>query len=408
MKIWTIALTLAVFAFGGAALAADGDKDKGDKAGNGAEMSLELYQKIKASFDLLYGANSTMLIGAKPPDKAETEKTLRADVNANKDALLKALGSKEALRRELAARALEYCSDKKAVVEALSAQLNSDPDESVRRAIAGTLSKLPDARAVEALIKGLDDASDSVRGVCCSALGNIKDTRATDPLLSVLKNDSKPMVRLLSALALSKVKDAAAMEKLKTALENEKDERVKMAIAGALRALLKDTDKEAAGDDKGPTASEAADELAALAKEMKEVEDKLREDRHDQAVQAQGTGIENKLATLIEKLNKFGGGQGQGKKGEPQQQMQQGKGGGNGKKSGGSPLADSKLGGAVPPGAVNPAMVADHTNDWSKLPPAQRDELMQAYRENIPERWYVRLNAYFSSIAAEEAKQPEK
>jgi hypothetical protein len=49
-------------------------------------------------------------------------------------------------------------------------------------------------------------------------------------------------------------------------------------------------------------------------------------------------------------------------------------------------------------------MVADKTNDWSKLPPAQRDELLQAFREDMPERWKKRLEAYFTSVAAEEAK----
>ena len=50
--------------------------------------------------------------------------------------------------------------------------------------------------------------------------------------------------------------------------------------------------------------SEVTRELGDLAKEMKDVEEKLRNDRHDQAVQVQGTGIEKRLAQLIEKLDK--------------------------------------------------------------------------------------------------------
>ena len=234
-----VLLTLACV-FSAGIHAADSDP----KPVAGAELSLELYQKIKAHFDVLYGASSTMLIDSKQPNKAETEKALRADAAQNKDALLRALHAKEALHRELAARALEYCGDKKGAVEALSDVLNSDTDESVRRSIAGTLAKLPDARSVDALIKGLTDSAESVRGICCSALGNIKDTRATDPLIQVLKNESKPMVRLLSALALSKLKDPASLDKLKEALDAEKDERVKMAIAGAMRQLLKDSEKD--------------------------------------------------------------------------------------------------------------------------------------------------------------------
>ena len=112
------------------------------------------------------------------------------------------------------------------------------------------------------------------------------------------------LVRLMSGkekTALSKIKDKKSAEGLEKALQAEKDERVKMAIAGAVRSVN-------GGDTQltqpVPTASDAAQELAKLAREMKEVEDMLRADRHDQAVQAQGTGIEKKLAALILKLDK--------------------------------------------------------------------------------------------------------
>ena len=59
-------------------------------------------------------------------------------------------------------------------------------------------------------------------------------------------------------------------------------------------------------------------------------------------------------------------------------------------------------------GPVNPALVAGKQDAWAKLPPAQRDELLQAFREEMPERWRKRLEAYFLSIAAEEAKEQEK
>lgn len=62
----------------------------------------------------------------------------------------------------------------------------------------------------------------------------------------------------------------------------------------------------------------------------------------------------------------------------------------------------------MPPGAVNPALVAAKQDAWAKLPPAQRDELLQALREEMPVRWQERLKAYFLSIAAEEAREAEK
>jgi len=264
-------------------------------------MPLAVYQKIKAHFDGLYGAKTALLPGLAPVNRADMEKALRTDAAANKEVLVKALDSNSVIHRELAARALEYCGDKKLAVGALSKSVVSDSDESVRRAAAAALAKLPDAAAVDALIKALGDSADSVRGVVATALGNIKDNRAAEALLRVLSDDAKPIVRMQAATALSKIKEPTTLEPLKKALENEKDERVKMAIAGAMRNLM---NGDSAQTEAVPTAQDAANELAALAKEMKEVEEKLRADRHDQAVQVQGGGIEQKLAQLIEKLDK--------------------------------------------------------------------------------------------------------
>jgi len=283
------------------ALALVGSMSVRASAADGSEMSLELYQKIKAHFDAMYGANVTLLTGTQPRSRAEVEKDLRADVSANKEALFSALKSAKTIHRELSAQALQYSDDKKAVVKALSPLVTDDPETTVRRAAAGTLAKIPDAEAVDALMKGLSDKADDVRGICSTALGNIKDTRASDALLKTINDDDNPMVRLQAAMAMSKIKDPVALEPLKAALEKEKDERVKMAIAGAIRAVMGGN---GAKEDEAPTADQAANELAGLASEMKEVEAKLREDRHDQAVQVQGKGIEDKLQQLIEKIEK--------------------------------------------------------------------------------------------------------
>ena len=71
-------------------------------------------------------------------------------------------------------------------------------------------------------------------------------------------------------------------------------------------------------------------------------------------------------------------------------------------------MQDSKLGGNVPAGAANAAVVSGTMDAWAKLPPAQRDELLQAFREDVPERWRKRLEAYFLSVNAEENKDAEK
>ena len=373
-----------------------------EPAHSGSDMPLELYQKMKLHFDALYGAQTSLL---EPVNKSEVEKDLRADAAANKDALIAALSSATTIHREIAARALEYCGDKKAAVGALIKIVCADSDENVRRAAAAALAKLPDSAAVEPLMKGLADNADSVRGTCAVALGNIKDNRACDALLRLLSEDAKPMVRMLAATALSKIKEPATLPGLTKLLETEKDERVKMAIAGAMRALMGGNSAESA---QMPTAEGTAGELSSLAKEMKDVEDKLRSDRHDQAVQVQGSSIEKKLAMLIEKLDKACNGNGSSSSEQKQQQQQQQSGSkqGNGKAS--SPATRSQLGSAVPQGAMNTALVTGKQDPWAKLPPAQRDELLQAFREEMPERWRKRLEAYFLSIAAEEGSKSDK
>jgi hypothetical protein len=366
------------------------------------EMPLALYQKFKGYFDSLYGAKTTLLPGLDSNDnKQEVEKSLRTEASANKDVLIKALSSTAVIHRELSARVLEYCDDKKAAVAALSLALIQDKEVGVRRAAAASLAKLPDAGAVDALIKALSDTNDAVRGLSATALGTIKDNRASKPLLQVINDDAKPIVRMQAANALAKIKDATLVEDLKKSLDNEKDERVRMAIAGALRTIMNTEGDETA---KIPSAEEASGELAALAKEMEEVEEKLRKDRHDQAVQVQGAGIEKKLNQLIEKLAQASGsGQGKPEKGQKQQQQQQ-SGKQPGSKSGGSPMQDSQLGGAVPPGAANAALVAGKQDAWAKLPPAERDEMIQAKNLGMPARWEKRLEAYYISVNKADVK----
>lgn len=268
---------------------------------NGNEMPLELYQKLKGHFDDLYGAKSGLLPGVQQRDKAEIESALKSDVAESKGVLIKALGSSLVIHREIAARALEYCGDKNGAVEALGKSLVADSDESVRRASAAALAKLADAASVDSLIKGLDDSVETVRALSARALGNIKDSHASEGLLKTLNGDSASMVRMQAALAMKKIKDPASLEGLKKALDSERDENVKIAIAGAVRELVGGKDAKV---DQVPTADDTAGELVKLAKDMKDLEEKLRGDRHDQAVQVQGGNIEKQLAQLIEKLDK--------------------------------------------------------------------------------------------------------
>lgn len=396
-------LIAAAFAFVLLSLSAAEDPKK-DAAPNGNEMPLQLYQKLKGHFDGLYGAKAGLLPGVQPVDKAEVEKALKADAAANKAVLIKALASSQVIHRELAARTLEYCGDKSAAVEALSKSVTDDADESVRRAAAAALAKLPDAAAQDALGKSLFDSVETVRALSARALGNIKDSHSSERLLRALNSDTAPMVRMQAALALKKIKDPLNLEALKKALDSEKDEGVKIAIAGAVRDLIGDSSDLA----EMPTADETGGQLAKLASDMKAVEEKLRSDRHDQAVQVDGGEIEKKLTKIIEQLEKSCNCQGSCNKPGEQSQQQQPKPGDPQNKKPGSGMQDSKIGGSAAAGATNAAQVSDTMSAWAKLPPAQRDELLQAMREGFPVRWQNRLSAYFLSINAEQNREVEK
>ena len=210
-----------------------------------------------------------------------------------------------------------------------------------------------------------------MRGVAATALGNIKDNRASDALAQTLLKDQKPMVRMQAATALGKIKDPKSLESLKMALDDEKDERVKMAVAGAVRALIGEGDATA----KVPTPDEAAKQLMPmLAKDMRSVEDKLRGDRHDDAVQVEGKQIEDHLASLIEKLNqamqRVPARRSRRRTRRSRNSSSRAAGQQNNGK-GASPMADSKAGRSVAEGATNAALGGQHAGVRGRNCPAR-------------------------------------
>ena len=268
----------------------------------GAAMPISVYKKLKTHFDQLYGSQvAPLLPGVMPVDREAVEKALRADAAANLAAIVRALNAPDGAQRDLAVRSLEYSGDNKTAVGALKTTVLADPEENIRTNAAAILGRIPDANSVDALLGALNDSSDRVRGAGAVALGNIRDPRATEPLLRILMGDSKTRNRLQAAFALSKIKDPKSKDGLTQALSSEADEKVKLAIGAALQNL-----EEAGARGAGAPASgaQAAEELKKLADEMKSVEQKLRSDRHDASVQTQGGDIEKRLASLIEQLDK--------------------------------------------------------------------------------------------------------
>ncbi len=88
-------------------------------------------------------------------------------------------------------------------------------DWHIRSAAATALGQIGDIRAVEPLIAHLGDEATFVRGSAAAALGQIGDPRAVEPLIAALKNF---VTRNSAAAALGQIGDPRAVEPLIAAL----------------------------------------------------------------------------------------------------------------------------------------------------------------------------------------------
>ena len=116
-------------------------------------------------------------------------------------------------------------------VKGLVKALGWRKDRHVRRAAATALGQLGDPRAVNPLIRALNDSDSGVRGAAATALGQLGDTRAVNPLITVIQNDEWS-VREAAVAALGNI-GAHAVGPLIAALHDQ-DEYVRRAAAGAL------------------------------------------------------------------------------------------------------------------------------------------------------------------------------
>jgi HEAT repeat protein len=121
------------------------------------------------------------------------------------------------------------------VVEPLLCELESGntPEEA---AIA--LGNIGDRRAVDALLKALEDRDSFVRQYAARALGQIGDIRAVEPLIVALHNKDNDSVQESAARALGKIRDSRALRHLVATLNDRKaDETLRTAAATALGDL---------------------------------------------------------------------------------------------------------------------------------------------------------------------------
>ena len=133
-----------------------------------------------------------------------------------------------------AMRILGRIRDARAVEPLLAMMKNKDPD--VRMTAAEALGETKDVRAVEPLIALLKDGATGVRWQSARALAKIGDRRAVPPLIAAL-NGRYEDLRWEATYALSQIKDTLAVEPLIALLKDPNRDIRKSAITvlGSIR-----------------------------------------------------------------------------------------------------------------------------------------------------------------------------
>jgi beta-lactamase regulating signal transducer with metallopeptidase domain len=119
------------------------------------------------------------------------------------------------------------------------ASLLGDADEWVRMAAARALGELRDSRATEALVLRLSDSNWRVRELATWALSEMKDPRAVEGLCKALLSDAQVQVRFGAADALGEIRNAEAIPALKQAL-NDPESNVRGRVAWAISEIEDD------------------------------------------------------------------------------------------------------------------------------------------------------------------------
>jgi HEAT repeat protein len=153
------------------------------------------------------------------------------------EAALRDLAGGSPKSRAFAAHALGDVSDpveKARAVDALIRALEDDVG-AVRAEAASSLGDLKEASAIPALVKRLDDGIPEVRQNAAIALGTIGDASGFDPLADVLRQGPADL-RFQAATSLAEIDQARAYEPLVEAL-GDKDPQVVGAAALSLGAI---------------------------------------------------------------------------------------------------------------------------------------------------------------------------
>ena len=146
-------------------------------------------------------------------------------------AMIGALDDEDAEIREQAASALGQLEDSSAV-EPLTAALLNDVEPAVREQAAWALGMIEDESAVDALAQVMNDPDEDVREQAVWALGMIEAEAAVAPLIVAL-SDTSAETRSQAAWSLGMIEDVASVDALAGALHDE-DAEVREQAAWAL------------------------------------------------------------------------------------------------------------------------------------------------------------------------------
>lgn len=106
----------------------------------------------------------------------------------------------------------------------------------IRKAAATALGDLGDERAAEPLIEALKDEDNFVRKMAATACGKLRDRRTVEPLIEAL-TDEDPFVRERAAESLGKIGDKRAIEPLNHLIEILECERFRATAREALEEI---------------------------------------------------------------------------------------------------------------------------------------------------------------------------
>jgi HEAT repeat protein len=153
--------------------------------------------------------------------------------------LIRKLEDKNPKIRKFAVESLGKVKDPKAI-DPLLEHLN-DKNPEIRNATAYSLGTLKAEKAIPLLLEMLFEEDPELRITAAYALGNISNPKAVDSLLKTL-NDNNPWVRKYAVEALGKIGDLNAIDSLVKNL-NDPDSEVRWASAEALRILSQQSPK---------------------------------------------------------------------------------------------------------------------------------------------------------------------